>query len=33
MGGTLTQRRRVKDDGLRVVNFFYLEREWTVPEE
>ena len=26
MGGSLTQRRRVGDDGLRVVNLFQLRR-------
>ena len=26
MGESLTQRRRVKEDGLRIVNFFYMGR-------
>ena len=30
MGGSLTQRRRVGDDGLRVVNLFRLRRSWRV---
>ncbi len=33
MGATLTEQRRVQEDGLRVVNCFSLGREWTVPEE
>ena len=33
MEGTLTQRRRVKDEGFRVVNFCLQGRERTVPEE
>jgi hypothetical protein len=33
MGGTLTQQRRVKDEGLRVVNFFDWGRNLTVPKE
>ena len=35
MGGSLTQRRRVGDDGLRVVNLFQQgrSREVTVPAE
>ncbi len=33
MGGTLTQRRRVKEEGLRVVNFFDWGRKMTVPKE
>ena len=33
MGETLTQRRRVKEEGLRVVNFFDRGRRKTVPEE
>ena len=33
MGGTLTQRRRVRDGGLRVVNRFQQGREETVPAE
>jgi hypothetical protein len=33
MGETLTEQRRVQDDGLRVVNCFSLGRERTVPEE
>ena len=33
MGETLTERRRVRDEGLRVVNRFSWGREWTVPEE
>lgn len=33
MGGTLTQRRRVRDEGLRVVNRFQQGRNMTVPAE
>ena len=33
MGGTLTQQRRVKEEGLRVVNFCLLGRKKTVPKE
>ena len=33
MGETLTQQRRVKEEGLRVVNFFDQGRNLTVPEE
>ena len=33
MGETLTQQRRVKDEGLRVVNFFDRGRIMTVPEK
>ena len=34
MGETLTQQRRVKEEGLRVVNFFYQGRKKvTVPGE
>jgi hypothetical protein len=33
MGGSLTQRRRVRDDGLRVVNRFQQGRIKTVPAE
>ena len=33
MGATLTQRRRVRDGGLRVVNRFQQGREKTVPAE
>ncbi len=33
MGETLTEQRRVQDDGLRVVNCFSLGRARTVPEE
>ena len=33
MGATLTQRRRVLDGGLRVVNRFQQGREETVPAE
>ena len=33
MGGTLTQQRRVKDEGLRVVNFFDWGRILTVPKK
>ena len=35
MGGSLPQRRRVRDDGLRVVNLFQQgrSREVTVPAE
>ena len=33
MGGTLTQQRRVKEEGLRVVNFFDRGRRMTVPEK
>ena len=30
---SLTQRRRVEDEGLRVVNSCQWGREWTVPTE
>ena len=33
MGETLTQQRRVKDEGLRIVNFCLRGRNLTVPEE
>jgi hypothetical protein len=33
MGATLTEQRRVQEDGLRVVNCFSLRRGWTVAEE
>ena len=33
MGATLTEQRRVQEDGLRVVNCFSLGRVRTVPEE
>ena len=33
MGESLTQRRRVKEEGLRVVNFFDMGRKMTVPWE
>ena len=33
MGETLTQRRRVRDEGLRVVNRFQQGRKRTVPAE
>ena len=33
MGETLTQQRRVKDEGFRIVNFFYLGRIMTVLNE
>ena len=33
MGESLTQRRRVRDDGLRVVNRFQQGRNQTVPAE
>src|SRR6478752_233378 len=33
MGATLTEQRRVEDDGLRVVNSFSGGRERTVPQE
>ena len=33
MGESLTQRRRVRDDGLRIVNRCQWGREWTVPAE
>ena len=33
MEATLTEQRRVQDDGLRVVNCFSLGRVRTVPEE
>ena len=33
MGATLTQQRRVRDDGLRVVNRFQQGRTLTVPAE
>ncbi len=33
MGGTLTQQRRVEEEGLRIVNSCLLGRKMTVPEE
>ena len=33
MGATLTQQRRVREDGLRVVNRFQQGRPTTVPAE
>ncbi len=33
MGASLTEQRRVEDDGLRVVNSFSVERDRTVPQE
>ena len=33
MGETLMQRRRVRDDGLRIVNLCLRGRKRTVPEE
>ena len=33
MGETLTQRRRVKEEGLRIVNFCSWGRERTVPKQ
>ncbi len=33
MGATLTEQRRVQDEGLRIVNCFYQGRERTVPGE
>ena len=33
MGGTLTQQRRVEEEGLRIVNSCLLGRIMTVPEE
>ena len=33
MGESLTQRRRVKDEGLRIVNLCQWGRERTVPTE
>ena len=33
MGATLTQQRRVKDEGLRIVNFCLEGRTRTVPQE
>ena len=33
MGETLTQQRRVKDEGFRIVNLCHRGRERTVPEE
>ena len=33
MGATLTEQRRVEDDGLRIVNSFSLGRDRTVPAE
>ena len=33
MDASLTEQRRVQDEGLRIVNCFYREREWTVPDE
>ena len=33
MGATLTEQRRVQEEGFRIVNCFSLGRERTVPEE
>ncbi len=33
MGDSLTQQRRVEEEGLRVVNSFCGGRGWTVPRE
>ena len=33
MGETLTQRRRVREDGLRIVNLCLWGRKMTVPKE
>ena len=33
MGETLTQQRRVKDEGFRIVNFFDWGRIMTVPKK
>ena len=33
MGATLTEQRRVQEEGLRIVNCFSRGRVWTVPEE
>ena len=33
MGGTLTEQRRVEDDGFRIVNSFSGGRARTVPQE
>jgi hypothetical protein len=33
MGASLTEQRRVQDEGLRIVNCFSWGRVWTVPEE
>ena len=33
MGATLTEQRRVEDDGFRIVNSFSQGRARTVPEE
>ena len=33
MGESLTQRRRVGDEGFRIVNPFSVGRGWTVPSE
>ncbi len=33
MGATLTEQRRVQEDGFRIVNCFSLGRARTVPEE
>ena len=33
MGGTLTQQRRVEEEGLRIVNSCLLGRSMAVPEE
>ena len=33
MGATLNEQRRVQEDGFRIVNYFSLGRERTVPEE
>ncbi len=33
MGASLTEQRRVQEDGLRIVNCFSSGRGWTVPKE
>src|SRR5436853_1299052 len=33
MDASLTEQRRVQDEGLRIVNCFSWGREWTVPKE
>ena len=33
MGASLTQQRRVKEEGLRIVNFCLVGRARTVPQE
>ena len=33
MGASLTEQRRVLEEGFRIVNSFSVGREWTVPQE